>query len=225
MSNRDFDEIHDYDYNKGFEETDITHNEISADNNLNKPSVINEPEADNSRSLFSTNGDNNANANVIDNETAMNMIQGSAVNTISIEELRAQQNLPMGLVGGILASILCIAVWSLITVLTKYQITYMAIGVGFAVGFSIQKLGKGITPIYGVIGAILSLLTCFIGNLISSVCLIADEVNISYSEVFSSLDSDTIIMIVKETFQFMDLVFYGIAIYTGYICSIKSDPK
>lgn len=224
MSNRDFDEIHDYDYNKGFEETDITNNEISEDSNLNEPSAISEREVSNSRSLFSPNSENN-NANIIDNETAMNMIQGNVGDTISLEELRAQQNLPMGLVGGILASILCILVWSLITVLTKYQITYMAIGVGFAVGFSVQKLGKGITPIYGVIGAILSLLTCFIGNLISSVCLIADEVNFSYSEAFSSLDSDTIIMIVKETFQFMDLVFYGIAIYTGYICSIKSDPK
>ena len=224
MSNRDFDEIHDYDYNKDFEETDITHNEISENSNLGEPSTISEREVSNSRSLFSPNSDNN-NVNIIDNETAMNMIQGNVVETISLEELRAQQNLPMGLVGGILASILCIAVWSLITVLTKYQITYMAIGVGFAVGFSIQKLGKGITPIYGVIGAILSLLTCFIGNLISSVCLIADEVNFSYSEAFSSLDSDTIIMIVKETFQFMDVLFYGIAIYTGYICSIKSDPK
>lgn len=224
MSNRDFDEIHDYDYNKGFEETDITHNEISEDSNLNEASAISEREVSNSRSLFSPNSENN-NANIIDNETAMNMIQGNVGDTISLEELRAQQNLPMGLVGGILASILCILVWSLITVLTKYQITYMAIGVGFAVGFSVQKLGKGITPIYGVIGAILSLLTCFIGNLISSVCLIADEVNFSYSEAFSSLDSDTIIMIIKETFQFMDLVFYGIAIYTGYICSIKSDPK
>ena len=223
MSNRDFDEIHDYDYNQGLGDIDITQNEISF-NSVEKSSDINEHEVSNSRSLFSPNSDNN-NVNIIDNETAMNMIQGNVVETISLEELRAQQNLPMGLVGGILASILCIAVWSLITVLTKYQITYMAIGVGFAVGFSIQKLGKGITPIYGVIGAILSLLTCFIGNLISSVCLIADEVNFSYSEAFSSLDSDTIIMIVKETFQFMDVLFYGIAIYTGYICSIKSDPK
>ncbi|MBD8348348.1 hypothetical protein [Dysgonomonas sp. HGC4] len=224
MSNRDFDEIHDYDYNKDFEETDITHNEISENSNLGEPSTISEREVSNSRSLFSPNSENN-NSNIIDNETAMNMIQGNVGDTISLEELRAQQNLPMGLVGGVLASVLCILVWSLITVLTKYQITYMAIGVGFAVGFSIQKLGKGITPIYGVIGAILSLLTCFIGNLISSICLIADEVNFSYSEAFPSLDSDTIIMIVKETFQFMDLVFYGIAIYTGYICSIKSDPK
>lgn len=223
MSNRDFDEIHDYDYNQGLGDIDITQNEISS-NSVEKSSDINEHEVSNSRSLFSPNEGNN-NANVIDNETTMNMIQGNGGDTISLEELRAQQNLPMGLVGGILASILCIAVWSLITVLTKYQITYMAIGVGFAVGFSIQKLGKGITPIYGVIGAILSLLTCFIGNLISSVCLIADEVNFSYSEAFSSLDSDTIIMIVKETFQFMDVLFYGIAIYTGYICSIKSDPK
>lgn len=220
MENKDFDEIHDYDYNKGFEETDITRNEMSSASQEEQPS-LNEPEITNKRSLFSSNGVNSI-SNVIDNETTMNMIQG---NTVNLEELKAQQNFPLGIVGGILASIFCIFAWALITVLTKYQITYMAIGVGFAVGFSIQKLGKGITPIYGVIGALLSLFTCFIGNIISSVCLIADELNYSYTDMFMSLDADTIVIIIKETFQFMDVVFYGIAIYTGYICSIKSDHK
>lgn len=75
MSKRDFDEIHDYDYNKGFEETDITHNEISEDSNLNEPSAISEREVSNSRSLFSPNSENN-NANIIDNETAMKYDSG-----------------------------------------------------------------------------------------------------------------------------------------------------
>lgn len=223
MNNKEFDEIHDYDYNNGFEEADISQNEISPDRGEGNSS-IDEPETSNSRSMFPRN-EVNSYSNVINNETTMHMMQSNVADTLNIEELRAQENLPMGLIGGVLASVLCIFVWSLITVLTKYQITYMAIGVGFAVGFSIQKLGKGISPIFGVMGAILSLLTCFIGNFISSVCLIADEFNYSYSEAFSGLDSDTIAMIVKETFQFMDLIFYGIAIYTGYICSIKSDPK
>lgn len=223
MSDKEYDEIHDYDYNDGFEESDITKSEITTDNQSDI-SPLNEPQTT-GRSLFSNQNEGNNNSSVFDNTTTMNMVHGNAVNTISIEELEAQQNFPLGVIAGIIASIVCIFIWSLITVLTKYQITYMAIGVGFAVGFSIQKLGKGFTPLYGILGAILALLTCFVGNFLSSVCLIADELNYSYSEMFSSLDIDTAILIIKETFQVMDLVFYGIAIYTGYLCSIKSEGK
>lgn len=223
MSEKEFDEIHDYDYNEGFEESDITRSEITNENQSDI-SPLNEPQTT-GRSLFSNQNEGSNNSNVLDNTTTMNMIQENTINAISIEDLKAQQNFPLGVIGGVIASIVCIFIWSLITVLTKYQITYMAIGVGFAVGFSIQKLGKGLTPIYGILGAILALLTCFVGNFISSVCLIADEFNYGYSEMFSSLDMDTSILIIKETFQVMDLVFYGIAIYTGYLCSIKSEEK
>ena len=221
MSDKEFDEIHDYDYNKGFEESDITRSEITIDNHQSDISSPSEPETT-SRSMFS-NQNKNTSSSVFDNEATMNMIQENVVNSIGIEELREQQNFPLGLIGGVVASFLCIFIWTLITVLTKYQITYMAIGVGFAVGFSIQKLGKGITPVYGILGAALALLTCFVGNFLSSVCLIADELNYTYSEMFSSLDVDTSILIIKETFQFMDIIFYGIAIYTGYLCSVKSE--
>lgn len=224
MSDKEFDEIHDYDYNKDFEESDITRSEITTDNHQSVISSPNESETP-SRSMFTNQNERNNSSNVFDNETTMNMIRGNAVNTFNIEELRAQQNFPLGLIAGIIASIVCVFIWTLITVLTKYQITYMAIGVGFAVGFSIQKLGKGITPVYGILGALLALLTCFIGNFLSSVCLIADELNYGYSEMFSSLDVDTSILVIKETFQFMDILFYGIAIYTGYVCSIKSDTN
>nr|WP_297161730.1 hypothetical protein [uncultured Dysgonomonas sp.] len=220
MREKEFDEIHDYDYNEGIENSDITGSEITTDNYQSNISPT-EPSSV-GRSMF-TDQNERTDSNVFDNETTMNMIQGTVVNTVDIEELRAQQNFPLALIAGLAASFLCILIWTLITVLTKYQITYMAIGVGFAVGFSIQKLGKGITPVYGILGAVLALLTCFVGNFLSSVCLIADELNYSYSEMFSSLDVDTSILIVKETFQFMDIVFYGIAIYTGYLCSIKSE--
>lgn len=223
MNDKDFDEIHDYDYNKGFEEADITSNEIFSDSNTQEP-LSDEPEVNNSRSLFSSNNAGST-PNVIDGEVAADMMRENVSNTLSLEELKAQQNFPMGLLGGLLASVLCIMLWALITVLTEYQITYMAIGVGLAVGFSIQKLGKGITPIYGIMGAVLSLLTCFVGNLISSVCFIAAELNISYLQAFSGLNGDIIISIVKETFREIDLFFYGMAIYTGYVCSIKSDSN
>ena len=69
-----------------------------------------------------------------------------------IQELRDNQNLIGGIFGGLVASLIGAAIWAGITVATDYQISWMAVGVGFLVGFAVRFLGKGIDLIYGVIG-------------------------------------------------------------------------
>ena len=68
------------------------------------------------------------------------------------EKLKLEQNLPMGIASGAGAATVGAAVWALVTVGTGYQIGWMAVGVGFLVGYSIRFFGKGIDPIFGVIG-------------------------------------------------------------------------
>ena len=60
-------------------------------------------------------------------------------------QLDAEQNLPLGVCGGLLAAVLGAAVWAGVTVATGYQIGWMAVGVGFVVGFTVRLLGKGVT--------------------------------------------------------------------------------
>ena len=158
--------------------------------------------------------------NIISNETVMQMITEN--NIEDFERLKAEQNFPMAVLGGVLASIICVFIWTIITVATKYQISYMAMGVGVAVGFTIQKFGKGLTPVYGILGAGLALIACFCGNIISYTCFIADQYeSYSYLEAISNLNWDISMSIAIETFQPMDVLFYGLAIYTGYMFSIK----
>lgn len=153
---------------------------------------------------------------VFDNETTLNMIQQTAAN--DYEEIVAQedQNLPMAIAGGFIASFACIIIWTLITVITKYQIGYMAIGVGFAIGFAIQKFGKSSGMLLGILGAALALFTCFFGNFFSYIYLISQEYSVGFFEVLSDMDLESCILLTKETFQPMDAVFYLIAIYTGF---------
>jgi len=56
-------------------------------------------------------------------------------------ELDYDSNLMLGLVGGVLAMLISAVLWGLITYFTEYQISWMAMGVGFFVGLVIQKLG------------------------------------------------------------------------------------
>lgn len=63
---------------------------------------------------------------------------------------------------------------------TEYQIGYMAIAVGFLVGFVIRLTGKGIDKIFGISGAILAIFGCLLGNLLSNVGFIANAEGLRY---------------------------------------------
>ncbi|WP_353121325.1 hypothetical protein [Dysgonomonas capnocytophagoides] len=215
---RDNDNIADFDYEKDFNEAfnNVTESEIIDNQPLSLDPVIER------RSIFPMEDpvDSTQQNNIISNETVMQMITEN--NIEDFERLKAEQNFPMAVLGGVLASIICVFIWAIITVATKYQISYMAMGVGVAVGFTIQKFGKGLTPVYGILGAGLALIACFCGNIISYTCFIADQYeSYSYLEAISNLNWDISMSIAIETFQPMDVLFYGLAIYTGYMFSIK----
>ncbi len=132
------------------------------------------------------------------------------------ENYRKHQHLGYALIGGFVLSIICALLWAVITVSTEYQIGFMAIGVGIIVGVGVRFFGAGIEPIYGVIGAFYALLGCVLGNLFSQIGFTAHAESLSYLQVWSLLDFDTITSIFTETFAGMDLLFYGIAIVEGY---------
>ena len=54
------------------------------------------------------------------------------------EKLRFEQNLPMALITGIAVGIFGAILWSMITLATEHQIGYMAIAIGFGVGYTVR---------------------------------------------------------------------------------------
>ncbi len=137
------------------------------------------------------------------------------------QQLRDNQNLSMGIVGGFGAAILGSVVWAVITALTLYQIGFMAIGVGFLVGYAVRRMGQGIDPMFGYFGAGLSLLGCIVGNLLTTCIIAANQEGIPLMQVLASLNPTVALEIMKYTFSPMDLLFYGIALYYGYRFSFR----
>ena len=138
-----------------------------------------------------------------------------------IERIKLEQNLPMGIGYGIIAMLVSALLWATITVAVDYQIGYMAIGVGFIVGFAIRYGGKGLDQIYGISGASLALVGCALGNLLSVVGYASNANGMGYFEIIEMLDLTLVTELMVDTFNPLDAVFYGIALYYGYKLSFR----
>jgi hypothetical protein len=138
-----------------------------------------------------------------------------------LNRMRDEQNLPAGAAAGLVAALVGAVVWAVVTYATHYQIGWLAVGVGFLVGYAVRLAGKGIDKIFGLAGAGLAFLGCALGNLLAVCALIAKQENISLMAILSNLDLVAAGRILLETFQFIDLLFYGIAIYEGYKISFR----
>lgn len=136
-------------------------------------------------------------------------------------KLKLEQNLPLAIIGGLSVTIIGAILWATITVVTEYQIGYMAIAIGLAVGYSVRIFGKGIDMIFGIIGAFLALFGCVLGNFLSLVGFFANAEGLGYFETISLIDLSLIPDIMIESFNPMDVLFYGFAIYEGYRFSFR----
>jgi hypothetical protein len=137
------------------------------------------------------------------------------------EQLRHEQNLPFGVAAGVSAAVVMGLLWAVITIITEFQIGYMAVAVGFGVGYAVRYAGRGFDPIFGITGAALSLLGCLLGNFFSLVGFAAKSQDINFLEVLAAIDYGVVPAAMLEAFSPMDLLFYGIAIYEGYKFSFR----
>ncbi len=138
-----------------------------------------------------------------------------------IEKIKPEQNFRLAILVGSGVAIIGAILWAVITVVTEYQIGFMALGIGAGVGLVIRHLGKGVDQTFGVAGAVLSVVGCVLGNFLSVVGFVANSEGIGVFEVLPMIDFIAFPSIMVETFQPMDLLFYGIAIYEGYNLSFR----
>ncbi len=143
----------------------------------------------------------------------------------NLENLKLEQNLALGIIGGVLGGLIGAVLWVAITLLTKYQIGWMAVGVGFLVGLGIRLLGRGLDKIYSFLGAGIALVSVLLGNFLVSMAMLADAAGMSYVEVFFQFNYAYTFDLMKETFSVMDLLFYALAVITAYSNSHRKVTK
>jgi uncharacterized membrane protein YsdA (DUF1294 family) len=142
-----------------------------------------------------------------------------------MNRIRDEQKLSLGIIGGFLGAAIGAMLWAVITVVTEYQIGYMALGVGFLAGFGVKLLGKGVDAKFQYAGAALALVGCLAGNLMVVISFASLETGISVTTILSRLTPSVIVDLYSATFNVMDLLFYGLAITIGYKYSLNTIPK
>lgn len=127
-----------------------------------------------------------------------------------------RENMLVGGAAGLAAALVGAAVWAAITYYTNYQIGFMAIGVGYLVGLSMQKTGHGSSTAFGVLAAVLAVSGCILGNLFSSCSFLADSLEMPLSELLLSLTPPLAFEILKEGASIMDALFYFFAVSVAF---------
>ena len=133
-----------------------------------------------------------------------------------MQTLHEEQNLLMGALTGFFAAMVGAGIWATVTVVTEYQIGWMAVGIGFLVGLAVRFAGKGMAPVFGAVSAVIALVGCGVGNLATYTYLIAMSEGMTFMEVATQLDFAIAFDILASTFEAMDVLFYGLAAYFGY---------
>lgn len=139
----------------------------------------------------------------------------------ALEQLRSEENFPLALIAGAAAAAIGAAAWTAITVVTGYQIGFMAIGVGLLVAFTMRATGKGMSPKFQFAGAAYALLGCAAGNFLTVCWFIAQHEGMPFVDVLTQIDPAAIPEIMISTFSGMDLLFYALAVYEGYRLSLR----
>lgn len=107
-----------------------------------------------------------------------------------------------------------------ITVATGVHVGYVALGVGALVGLTVRFIGNGRSMIFGIIGAVFTLVGCLGGEVLTVVQLAST----AERDFFNTLTTIDLTQLVTNIFDRMDPIMYliyGIGIFEGYKLSIR----
>lgn len=133
------------------------------------------------------------------------------------------QRFIVAIITGLIAAIILGTLYGLITSFLHIEFSVMFVAVGYGIAATIKHFGRGVHTRFMVVGAIMTFLAIFIGDLVSAISLngvavlfmsgnlpVIATTFLSYLRSFASLNPFTLI----------SLAFRLIGIYVGYTQSV-----
>ncbi|MGC4984429.1 hypothetical protein ACLQ18_27920 [Streptomyces sp. DT193] len=132
----------------------------------------------------------------------------------------AQGNFALGLAAAVGAGVVSAILYGLIIGLTKHEIGYAAVGVGFLVGIAAGRVG-GRNQTLPVVSVIVSVAGIYLGQLIGEAMIGAKQVGLSFSTVFFD-HFDVVQQAWKDEADPMTFLFFAIAAYVAFQSARKT---
>ncbi|MCI3276106.1 hypothetical protein [Streptomyces cylindrosporus] len=132
----------------------------------------------------------------------------------------AKNNVGLGLGAAFVAAVVAAGVYGAIIGLTKHEIGWAAVGVGFLIGLAAGRVG-GRNPVLPVASAVLSLGSVYIGQLVGDAMILAKAASVSFTEVFFQ-HFDVVQEAWKADADPLTFVFFAIAAYVAFTGAKKA---
>jgi hypothetical protein len=142
---------------------------------------------------------------------------------VTVSDRPAEPGLSAALVGGVTAALAAALVWALITMATGYHAGWMAVGMGLLIGGAVRTTARGKGKSFGYLSAAVWILGCLLGNFLSVCAFVAGQESLSPIYVLTYICSEParIPGAMLATFQFLDLLFWGVGLYVAYRLSFR----
>lgn len=147
--------------------------------------------------------------------------QEEAIEPDKHDKYLVHQRFDLALLGGFLAAVLGACLWTLVSILTEYQIGYMAVGLGVLVGFAVQFFGAGIELRFRILAGVLALLSCVVGNLLTQFGFYAYQESYSLFGAMSQFALSDYPTILTENLNPIDFLFYALAASAGFKFALR----
>jgi hypothetical protein len=125
----------------------------------------------------------------------------------------------LAIMGGLAAAVLGALLWMVVQVTLNLQVGYVALAIGAMVGLAIRGLGHSSNPVYGILGAVLTLAGCLGGEILSNLYAASS----AQQSMLSLAESTNYVATIQNIFSKMDVigyVIYAIGIFEGYKLSL-----
>ena len=126
----------------------------------------------------------------------------------------------LGFLAGLVAAGIGAGAWMAVAVMLHAHVGYVAVAVGALVGLAIRVAGNGRSALFGMMGAVLTLAGCVVGEVLA----VVQEAVTPEHDFYNLLTTLDLVGTVSTIFAKMDpvmYVIYGVGIFAGYKLSMK----